>query len=139
MVPSLDLSTVVCRDLLLWNCLKNSVKWRQRGPPFHTFLQIFYKNVKILVLSYNLSHVVANFQKDWQKTCPYISLLCLCNNELHKKFGPILIACQRWSHSEKRKTSITFDLDMILTCGVFLKVTFCKGVSVKNYQFKQWI
>ena len=32
-------------------------------PPFHIFLQIFYKNVKVLALSYNFSHFVPIFKK----------------------------------------------------------------------------
>ena len=49
------------RDVLLWNCF-------QRGPPFHTFHQIFYKNFNSLVLSYNLPHFVTIFKKIDEKT-----------------------------------------------------------------------
>ena len=60
------------------------------------------------------------------------SLLFLCNKKWHKKFAPILIVCQRWRHSQKTQTGITFDLDVILTCGFFLKVIFFEGVSVEK-------
>ena len=40
---------------LLWRIWENDVRV---VPPFHTFLQIFYKNISILVLSCNLSHFV---------------------------------------------------------------------------------
>ena len=39
--------------------------------------------------------------------------------ELHKKFAPIFKVCQRRRYSEKTKTGITFDLDLILTYGLF--------------------
>ena len=74
-----------------------------------------------------------NFQEDWRKTCPDIwSLLFVSNKELHKKFPLISIVCQRWSHSKKRKTGITFNLDVILTCGFFFKVIFFEGMSVEE-------
>ena len=50
---------------------------------------------------------------------------------LHKKFAPILIVSQKWHHSEKT-TSITFDLDMILTGGFFQKSYF-----LKVFQFRE--
>ena len=56
------------------------------------------------MLIYDLSHFCTNFQKNQQKTCPNIrSLLFLCKKQLHKKFAPILVVCQRWRHSEKKK------------------------------------
>ena len=45
---------------LLQRIWENDVK---EGPLFHTFPQIFYKNFKILVLSYNISHFVPIFKK----------------------------------------------------------------------------
>ena len=42
---------------------KNFKKWRQRKSSFHCLLQIFYRNYKILVLSYNLSHYVPIFKR----------------------------------------------------------------------------
>ena len=81
------------------------------------------------MLIYDLSHFCTNFQKNQQKTCPNIrSLLFLCKKQLHKKFAPILVVCQRWRRSEKKKkkTGITFDLDAILSCK-FLKKFMCFG------------
>ena len=110
-----ELSIVVLK--LPWRIWKNDV---EEEPPLHTFLKIFYKTFKILVLSYNLSHFVPIYNEDWQKSCSDIrSLLFLCNEELRKKFAAILIVCQRWRHKEK-ETGINFVLDVILT-GVFFK------------------
>ena len=54
---SLELSITVWSQYialkLLWRIWESDVK---EGPPFYAFLQIFYKIVKVLVLSYNLSH-----------------------------------------------------------------------------------
>ena len=124
MVPSLELSIVVWSRYialkLFWRIWKNDAK---KGPPFHTFLQLFCNNFKTLVLSYNLPHFLPIFKKTDEN--PDIrSILFQCNKELHKKFAPILIVCQRWNHSQKTKTSIIFDLDVILTCGFFLKSHF---------------
>ena len=70
MVSSLKLSVVVWLRYialqLLWRIWESDVK---EGPPFHTFLHIFYKNFKILVLSDNLSHFVPIFKKIDKKTC----------------------------------------------------------------------
>ena len=53
--PSLEL--LFGLNILLWNCFEEFAKvTSKKGPPFHTFLKIFYKNIKILVLSHNLSH-----------------------------------------------------------------------------------
>ena len=49
---------------LLWRIWEIDVK---EGTPFHTFLQIFYKNFKILVLSYNRSHSAPIFKKTDKK------------------------------------------------------------------------
>ena len=80
------------------------------------------------MLSYNLSY----FQEDWRKFCPDIRDIFLCNKELHKKLAPILIVSQRRHHSEKTKTGINFNLDVVLTSGCFLKVIFFEAVSVEN-------
>ena len=77
-------------------CFETALKiWEsdvKQGPPFHTFLQLFYKKFKILVLRYNLSHFVPIFQKIDEKLGPDVrDLLFLCNEEFHKKFAPILI------------------------------------------------
>ena len=73
---------------------------------------------KILVLSYNLFH----FPEDWRRTCPDTrNLLFLCSKEFHNKFATVLMICERWSHSEKTKTGIAFDAEMIFTCRLFQK------------------
>ena len=67
MVPSLELSIVWSRYnalKLLWRIWESNMKER---PPFHTFLQIIYKSLKILVLNYNLFHFVPIFKKIDQK------------------------------------------------------------------------
>ena len=68
MVPSLELFVVVWLRYsalkLLQRIWESDVK---EGPPFHTFLKIFYKNFKILVLCYNLSHFVPIFKKIEEK------------------------------------------------------------------------
>ena len=68
MVPSLELSIVVWLRYvalkLLWRIWESDIK---EAPPFHTFLHIFYKTFKILVLSYNLSHFVPIFKKIEEK------------------------------------------------------------------------
>ena len=53
---------------------------------------------------------------------------------MRKKFVPILIVCQRWRHSEKAITDITFDLDVILISGFFFKKShvFWRCFSWKN-------
>ena len=51
-------------DAIIWRIWESEVK---EGAPFHTFLEIFYKNFKILVLSYNLSHCVPIFKKIHKK------------------------------------------------------------------------
>ena len=81
----------------LWGIWESDVK---EGPPFHTFLHIFYKTFTIL----------------------------LYNKKLHKKFD----SCQRWRHSEKTKTGITFDLEAILICGFFKSHIFWSCFSWKN-------
>ena len=124
MVPSLEHSIVVGSNILLRNCFENLGKWRQRGTLFHTFLQIFYKSFKILVLSYNLSHFLPIFKKILTKNFPRCNSLFLCNKELHKKFAPILKVCQRRHQSEKTKIGIIFDLDVIFDLRFFLKVKF---------------
>ena len=47
-------------------CFETALKiWEsdvKEAPPFPTFPQIFYKNFKILVLSYNLSHCAPIFK-----------------------------------------------------------------------------
>ena len=63
-----------------------------------------------------------------------MSLLFLCNKELHKKFAPILIVCQRWHQSEKTRIGITFDLDLILSCGYF-KSYFLKAFQLKKANY----
>ena len=55
MVPSAELSISVY--------FEEFGNWRQNVLLFHSFLQIFYKNFKILVLSYSLSHFVPISQK----------------------------------------------------------------------------
>ena len=57
---------------------------------------------------------------------------------MHKKFAPILIACQRWRHNEKAKTGIIFSKGVILAGGFFKKFILFKGVSfkkIKLYRF----
>ena len=81
------------------------------------------------------------YQEDWQKTCPNIkSFLFLYNRKSRKKFVPFLIVCKRWRHSQKIKTDITFDLEVIFfKCHIFWrsfgwkKITFCSG---DKYRFK---
>ena len=120
--------------------LKILGKLPQRGSPFHTFLQIFYKNFKILVSSYNRSHFVSIFKKIDKKTCPDTrKLLFLYNKELHKKFSPILIVCQRWRHSQKTKNGATFDLVVILTCRFFLKSYFLKVFQLKKQNYMLFV
>ena len=117
---------------LLWRIWESDVN---KGAPFPTFFQIFYKKFKILVLNCNLSHFVSIFKKIHEKLAHLSrcqSLLFLCYKKWHKKFAPILIVCQRWRQSQKTQTGITFDLDVILTSGVFLKVIFFEGVSVEK-------
>ena len=66
MVQRLELSIVVwSHNMLLWRIWESDVK--KGHTPLHTFLQIFYKNFKILVLSYNLSHFVPIFRKTEKK------------------------------------------------------------------------
>ena len=106
-------------------------KWPQRGVPVSTPPSKYCTKIKVLVLSY--ISFCTNLQTYWQKTCPDIrSPLFLCNKELHKKFAPILIVCQRWSHGEKTKPGITFDLDVILTCGFFKSHICWKCFSWEN-------
>ena len=50
------------------------------------------------------------------------------NKELHKKFTPMLIYCQRWCHNEKTKTSVTFNIAWLWLAG-FFKVIFFEDVS----------
>ena len=68
MLPILELSIPVWLryiDLKLsWRICKSNVKG---GPPFHTFLQLFYKNFKVSVLSYNRTHYVSILKKIEQK------------------------------------------------------------------------
>ena len=135
MVSRLELSVVAWSRYvalkLLWRIWEKDVK-EGEGPPFRTFLQIFYKNFRILVLSYNLPHFFTYIQEDWRKTCPDIrSLLFLCNKDLHTRLTPIFIVCQRWRHSEKTKIGITFDRDFILSCS-FFKSYFLRYFSWKN-------
>ena len=106
--------------------LKNLGKWGQRGASVShlplNILQKFQKfSFKLLSFSF-----CSNFQEDWWETCADIrSLLFLCNKELQKKFYPILMVCQRWCHSEKTKTGIAFDLDVIFSvCMWFLRFLF---------------
>ena len=129
MVPSLELFIVVWFQhialKLLWRIWESDVK---EGLLLHTFLQIFFKNIKILVISY-LSH----FSRRSTKNLPKYNLpKFLCNKELHKKFAPILMSCQRWYHSEKAETRSAFDLDVILACGFFLSHIFWMCFSWKN-------
>ena len=117
---------------LHWRIWENHVN---KGAPFHTFFQIFYENFKVLVLSYNCFHFVSIFKKIDAKLAhlPDVrSLLFLCYKKWCNKFAPILIVYQRWRHSQKTKTGITFDLDVILTCGAFLRAIFFEGVSVEK-------
>ena len=65
-----------CSDIIISKC---DIK---KGPPFHTFLHIFYKNFKIFVLSYNLSHFAAIFKKIDKKLA-----------QIQGVFAPILIIC----------------------------------------------
>ena len=135
MVSRLELSVVAWSRYvalkLLWRIWEKDVK-EGEGPPFRTFLQIFYKNFRILVLSYNLPHFFTYIQEDWRKTCPDIrSLLFLCNKDLHTRLTPIMIVCQRWRHSEKTKIGIIFDQDFILTCS-FFKIHFFKLFQLKK-------
>ena len=116
-----------CCCLVAICCFETALKnWESdvkegEGPPFCTFLQIFYENFRILVLSYNLPHFFTYIQEDWRKTCPDIrSLLFLCNKDLHTRLTPILIVCQRWRHSEKTKILI----ETLFCLAVFLKFIF---------------
>ena len=131
MVPSSGLSIVVWSQFI---ALKNLGKWPQRGALISIpSSQYFTKKIKILALSYNLLHFVPIFKEIEKKTFPDVrSLLFLCNKELHKKFAPILIVCQRWRHDEKTKTCITFDLDVILTCGFFKSYICWRCASWEN-------
>ena len=47
---------------LLWRIWETEVK--EEGSPFHIFLKIFYKNIKMLVLSNNLSHFARRLKKN---------------------------------------------------------------------------
>ena len=53
------------------------------------------------------------------KNCQGISNLLFLCKESHNKFALILIVWQKWRRSEKTKTDITFDLDVILTYAFF--------------------
>ena len=133
MVPSLELSIVVwSRYIALklpWKIWENDVK---EGTPFHTFLRIFFKNLKKFNVKLCFSFCTT-FQEDLRQTCPDIrSLLFLYNKELHKKFTLVLIVSKRWHHSDKTKTGIAFDLQVILTCGVFLKAISFEDVLVEK-------
>ena len=68
MVPSLKLSIVILLWFialeLLWRIWESDVN---KEAQFHTFFQTFYKNFKILLLSYNLSHLVPTFKKIVEK------------------------------------------------------------------------
>ena len=64
MVPSLELSSAVSLGYIALKLLSRI--WEsdvKKETLFHIFLHIFYKNFKILVLRYNLSHFVPNFIK----------------------------------------------------------------------------
>ena len=63
----------------------------------------------------------------------------LCNKELYKKSALILIFCQRWGPSEKTKTSITFDLNVILTSGLFWKSYFLKVFQLKKQNYMRFV
>ena len=116
--------------------LKNLGKWRQsdtkKENPFQTFLQISHKNFEILLLSYNVPHFVPR----------RLTKNFLYNKKSCKKFVPILIVCKRWRHSQKIKTDITFDLEVIFfKCHIFWrcfgwknKITclFCRTVPLYN-------
>ena len=137
MVPSLKLSIVIWMWYIalkvLWRIWESDVN---KVASFHTFFQIFYKKFKILVLNCKLSHLYQFSRRSTKNlpTCPDVrSLLFLSNKKWHKKFAPILIVCQRWRHSWKTQTGITFDLDMILTWGDFFKShIFWRCFSWKN-------
>ena len=55
MVPSLELSIVVSFE-------EFGDVISKRGPSFNTIFNIFYKKIKILVLSYNLPHFAPVFE-----------------------------------------------------------------------------
>ena len=108
MVPSLELSIVVwSRYIALklpWKIWENDVK---EGTPFHTFLRIFFKNLK----KFNVK---------------------LCFSFCTTFLTLVLIVSKRWHHSDKTKTGIAFDLQVILTCEVFLKAISFEDVLVEK-------
>ena len=113
----------------------------KEGPTFHTFLQIFYKKFKILVLGYDLVLILYQFSRRLKKILPlYKESLFLYNKDSNKKIARILIIYQRWSHSDKTKTDVAFDLDIILT-GSFFKKSHIFELSwvekIKLYAFSE--
>ena len=85
------------------------------------------------VAIYCFETALMNFGKWRQRGAPRFAPSSKCNEELQKKFVITLIVYQRWCHSEKTKTGITFDLDVILT--FFFNVIFFEGVLVEKLKF----
>ena len=48
----------------------------KQAPPFHSFLQIFYKNFKVSVLSFSLSHFAPVFKKTDEKPVQILGVFC---------------------------------------------------------------
>ena len=113
-IPSLVcLIAIYCFE----TALKNLGKWRQTGHPFYTFLQIFYKNVRILLVSYSLFHFAPIFRR-LTKTLPKIRLF-LRNKEMHAQ-----LKNENWHNSWSRSD---FDLRFFLKSHVF-----CRCSNWKN-------
>ena len=114
--------------------MQNLGKRPQRRGPDSTPSSKYFAKKKILLLSYNLPHFVPFFKEIDKKTCPDVrSLLFLWNKELHKKFAPILIVCQRWRHSEKKQTCTTF-----FECHICWKCfSWENKITWSRYRFKK--
>ena len=109
-----------------------------RAPHFKSSSKYFTKILKFSVkLWFNDFLILYQFSRRLRKNLPISSHLPLFNKDLHMKFGPIFIVSQKFMSQwkKKKKTSTTFDLDVILT-GVFLKrkVLFFASVSVEKVE-----
>ena len=91
---------------LLWRIWENDVRMVS---PFHTFLQTFYKNISILVLSCNLSHFVEG--------------ICLISDILSKMTSQWK---KNWYNFWSRRD---FDLCIVL------EVILLKAIQLEKYNY----
>ena len=86
-----------CLDILPWNCFQEL--WKM------TSLKVSHFSPRILQKFCNFSlfkwvlSICTNFHNDWLKTWSDVgNLVFLLNEELYRKFAPVVKVCQRWRH-----------------------------------------